>query len=224
MTTSQFHNNWIGGVAVSLAAVFAPAAAQAATVYCPGTVAWQSTGTAPSSGRYVEVTNGAFPGKCFYQTGNLQAADYPTVAGAFGISPTSSFQLLDKNGTDGSAQGSLIPIPGNSTTGTWNLTSNLWTGYSSLYLGFHFGNGGGVLDSFVVQLDQGQMNGSWAFLAKNLPGTPKQDEEKTNGLSNYYLFGIANGSPPPGRVPEPGSLALVGLALLAAGAARRSLK
>ena len=216
MKMSQFHNNWISGAAVLLAAVFASAGAQAATVYCPGTTAWQSTSTAPSSGRYIEVTNGAFPGKCFYQVGNLQDADYPTVAGAFGISPTSSFQLLDKNGTAGSAQGSLTPIAGGIKSGTWNLTSNLWAGYSSLYLGFHFGGGGGVLDSFVVQLDQGMMNGNWRFLANA--------GEKINGLSNYYLFGVSNGTPPGGRIPEPGSLALVGLALLAAGVARRSLK
>jgi hypothetical protein len=189
--------------------------AQAATVYCPN----GPTGAlvAPLAGRYVEVTNAQDPGTCYFQEGNLQNSDFPAVAAAAGV-PAASLLLLDKNGAEGSMQGALVAggFVGNSTSGTWSLSSNLWTSYSALYLGFHFGNGGGSPDSFVVQLQNNSLSGAWSFLAVA--------PDAVNGLSNYYLLGVADGSPPPGRIPEPASMALVGVALLAAGLARRRQK
>ena len=123
-----------------------------------------------------------------------------------------NFLLLDKNGSAGIAQGSITSIAGGSTSGNWSLSSTIWSSYSSLYLGFHFGQGQGNPDSFVVQLESGQTSGDWWFHAAT---------GGVNGLSNYSLFGVSNGNPPPNRTPEPGSLALVGAALLAAGALRR---
>ena len=148
----------------------------------------------------------------------LQAARLAGVHGellgpaAAAVAPA-NFLLLDKNGSAGIAQGSITPIAGGSTLGNWALSSTIWSSYSSLYLGFHFGNGGGDPDSFVVQLENTMLSGAWSF---NAIAT-----QSTNGLSNYYLFGVSNGNPPPTRIPEPGSLALVGAALLAAGALRR---
>lgn len=179
------------------------AAAQAATVYCPN-----GTGgslTAPTSGRYVAVSNAAYPGDCYFQSGNLQNADIA----ALGLT------TVDKNGTSGSAAGSLLGsgFPGGSTSGTWALASNLWSTYTNLYLGFHFGNGSGDPDSFVVQLDRNKLSGSWSLNAIAPAGL--------NGLSNYYLLTGPGTPPPPGTVPEPGSLALVGLALLTTALVRR---
>lgn len=148
----------------------------------------------------------------------LQAARLAGVHGellgpaAAAVAPA-NFLLLDKNGSAGIAQGSITPITGGSTLGNWALSSTIWSSYSSLYLGFHFGNGGGTPDSFVVQLENTMLSGTWSFNAI----APAD----LNGLSNYYLFGVSNGNPPPNRTPEPGSLALVGAALLAAGALRR---
>jgi PEP-CTERM motif len=179
------------------------AASQAVTVYCPNGSGGSLT--APTSGRYVAVSNGSYPGSCYYQSGNLQSTDIA----ALGLT------TVDKNGTSGSSPGALLAsgFVGGSTSGTWQMTSNLWTSYTNLYLGFHFGNGSGDPDSFVVQLEQNKLSGSWSLNAIAPAGL--------NGLSNYYLLTGPGTPPPPGRVSEPGTLALAGLALLAGATLRR---
>lgn len=195
-------------VSLALCAVAALSSAQAATVYCPNGP-YGST-SAPTSGRYVAITNAANPGACHYMDGNLQNSDITALG----------YTLLDKNGNEGIAQGSLVGsgFPGNSTSGTWALTSNLWSTYSNLFLAFHFGNGGGSPDSFVVQLESGQLSGAWSLHAIA--------PDILNGLSNYYLLsgpGTPPPPPPPG-VSAPGTLALAALALLGVASQRRRVR
>jgi hypothetical protein len=156
----------------------------------------------------VTVENGAVGGYCFYMDGNLQNADIT----ALGLT------TVDKNGTSGSAPGTLSSsgFVNNSTSGTWTLPVTAWAGDFNLYLAFHFGNGGGSPDSFVVELADGATGGAWNFLAI--------DPDKTNGLSNYYLLSGPGGVVPPDQIPEPASAALIGLGLLAAAAVRRRRK
>lgn len=192
-------------IAVALALVAGAVSAQAATVYCPN----GPTGSlsAPTSGRYVQISNAANPGACYYQDGNLTNAQ---IAAA-------GLTLLDKNGNEGIAQGSLLGtgFPNGSTSGTWELTSNLWTSYGKLFLAFHFGNGGGSPDSYIVELESGKLSGTWAL------GAVAPD--RLNGLSNYYLLsgpGLPP-PPPPGTVPAPATLSLVALGVLGLVAAQR---
>lgn len=186
--------------AALLVAVWSAGGAQAATVYCPNGPSGSLS--VPTSGRYVQVTNAANPGACYYQDGNLTNAQ---IAAA-------GYTLLDKNGTEGTRVGSLLGsgFPGGSTSGTWTLTSNLWTSFSKLFLAFHFGNGSGSPDSFIVELESGKLSGNWALGAIAPAGL--------NGLSNYYLLtGPGLPPPPPGTVSAPATLALVAVALLGMG-------
>lgn len=156
--------------------------------------------------RIVTVDPGLVGGYCYATNGNLD------------LSFPSGLDLISKNGNN-----SLLAYAqaSDGLSGTFSLDGSLWSSYEHLYLGFHFGNAGDTSasnpDSFIVELARANVSGTWA-----LAGTDP-DLVKLNALSNIYLFKQGdNVGIPPSEIPEPKTLGLVGLALLAAALKRKS--
>jgi len=113
---------------------------------------------------------------------------------------------------EGSGLG-LVGIGGASFTqsgssGTFSLSSSLWDTWSEIAIGFKFGTGNNPDEWFVYALNPMISSGSWQFV--NVFG-------RGGGLSHIQLYGIPGGT----TVPEPSTLALLGIGMLAAGFARR---
>jgi len=152
------------------------------------------------SGSRILILNTEVTGTCFATgLGNLGDPSIETLTGS---------TVLDRDAAD--SNGGLLTITGegSDTGGTWSLFGSGTTSY--LY--FHFGNGPGLSsdnpDWFVFALDTitGIASGTWST----------NEGANWMGLSNVALL-----SDRPTQVPEPATLALLGLGLCGIALARR---
>lgn len=117
-------------------------------------------------------------------------------------------------------------------SGTWSIGSGFWSGdggaNNRAILTTHLGGGSSdqFPESFLFELTSGAKSGSWSIAT--LQGN------QGGGLSNFYLWGCSAATnatdcgtsiplKPPGNLPVPGPLGLLGLGLLGITLSRRKL-
>jgi hypothetical protein len=101
-----------------------------------------------------------------------------------------------------------------SANGTWSFDSDFWDSYSDGALGFKFGTGNTADEWFVFSLESLVNSGDWAFFSGS-----SYEKETKGGLSHVNLYGKAGTV----TVPEPGTLALLGLGLCGLVASRKKM-
>jgi hypothetical protein len=182
-------------LAVLAAACVGASGAYAAPITC---------NSSQASGARVLTIDTTATGSCFQVgLGNFGDPDLLTAVGGG--------TMLDRDAANSNGGSLNITGVGSQTNGTWSFSGSGATSY--LY--FHFGNGGDSSatnpDYFIFQLTTpgGNASGTWAA-----GGTGAE----WNGMSNIGVVSSGN------RVPEPTTLALLGMGLVGLGLARRRKK
>lgn len=112
------------------------------------------------------------------------------------------------------SEGASNPTPlyslqyaGSDGTGTWEFDESLWESFGTIALGFKFGGGSNPDNWFVYELVPNVSSGDWTFSLPLGGG---------DGLSHMNLYGKNSV-----QVPEPGTLALLGLGIVGLTLTRR---
>jgi hypothetical protein len=180
----------------ALAAMLLSTTASAATVYCEG--------IAPTDGRQMELSS---------TVGTPDPSCHDTGAGNESFANLLYKINFNENGTTQSTQGpgpnpfSLF-IGGGSTSGSFAFQPGSVFAAGSLLV-FKFGGGGGNPDWFAFNIG-GLTAADWELLAFG--------DARTNALSHVSVYGTVT------QVPEPTTLALLGLGLVAVGLRARRRK
>jgi hypothetical protein len=183
-------------LAVLAAACVSASGAYAAPITC---------NSGQSSGLRVLTIETTAGGSCFGTgLGNLGNTDLTALIGG-------GASVLERDEANSGAGFLNISGHDSQVQGTWSFTGSGATSY--LY--FHFGNGGDSSDTnpdyfiFALNTPGGTASGTW---------TTGGTGAKWNGLSNIAV--VSRGTP----VPEPTTLALLGMGLVGLGLTRRRKK